>query len=173
MANAQSKTWLKALIAILIIGALAFVIWQLTQPKTTTTSETSENAMITSMTCTAGDVENSVFDTYGAHNIKYTINLLFKDGQLDQLSYQYSGEYDSETAAEAQLPALWADYNLDLQDRGLTSTYFSGTNVGRVGNTLQISFLADETTLTPQVADYLMMDTDENGELPSSIIIIR
>ena len=168
MANTQSKTWLKILIAVLVVCALAFVIWRLAQPKTTVTSDIEDSTIVTSMTCTAGDVENPVYRAQDAQNINYSINLLFKDGVLSQLSLQYTAQYDSEAAAETQLPYLLADYNLELQDRNLSSEYFDGKSVGRIGDKLQISFTADEETINTQVADYLMMDADANGELPQT-----
>ena len=173
MATAKQKTAIKIVVALVVLAAIIYIIWWAMQPKTTTSSETSESAVVTSMTCTAGDVTNTVFDKHDANNVRYTINLLFRDDKLSQLTYQYVGEYDSAETAEAQRPYLTADFDLDLQDRGLSSDYFDGTNVALVDNTLQVNFTADEDTLTPQVADYLLMDVDENGELPSTSAEVR
>ena len=173
MATAKQKTVIKIVVALVVLVAIIYIIWWALQPKTTTSSETNESAVVTSMTCTASNIENPVFAAADARNASYTINLLFRDDELSQLTYQYAASYDSEEAAEAQLPALLADYNLDLQDRGLSATYFAGTNSARVGNDLQVNFTADEDTLTPPVADYLLMDVDENGELPSTSAEVR
>ena len=173
MATAKQKTAIKIVVALVVLAVIIYIIWWALQPKTTTSSETSESAVVTSMTCTAGNIENPVFAAADTQNASYTINLLFRDDELSQLTYQYTATYDSEEAAEAQLPALLADYNLDLQDRGLSATYFAGTNIARVGNDLQVNFTADEDTLTPQVADYLLMDVDENGELPLTSAEVR
>lgn len=173
MANAKLKTAGKIIIPLAVLVLIVCLIYWLMQPRVSVESDTTESAKITSMTCTGGDVVNEVFDTSTATTVTYTINLLFSDGILTNLTYQYEGTYESAEAAEAQLPYLHADYNLDLQDRGLTSTYFSSTTVGRVDNVLQISFTADSETLNPEVADYLMMDLDENGELPSTYAEVK
>lgn len=173
MATAKQKTAIKIVVALVVLAAIIYIIWWALQPKTTTSSETNESAVVTSMTCTAGDIENPVFGTYDAKNVQYNINLLFNDDELTQLSYQYIGTYDSQEAAESQLLNLTNDFNLGLQNRGLDARYFSGTNIARVGGTLQVNFYADQDTMTPQVADYLLMDADENGELPSTSAEVR
>ena len=173
MTNIKLKTASKIILFLVILGIVIGLLWWLLRPHTTTESDVTESAKITSMTCTGGNVVNEVFDTSSATAVSYTLNLLFSDGILTQLTYQYEGTYESEEAAAAQLPYLHADYNLDLQDRGLTSTYFDGTTVGQVDNVLQVNFTADSETLTADVADYLLMDLDENGELPSTYDAVK
>lgn len=159
----KSKIGSRAVIVAAIIIILCFGLWWLMRPQTTNTSKANDNAVVTSMTCTAGDVENTVFATSGASDITYTVNALFRDDELSNLTFSYLGTYTDHDAAVAAETRAHADYNIKLQNMGYTEGYFSGTNWSVLDNKLQLTFTADADILIPAVAEFVMMDGE--GEI--------
>lgn len=173
MTEAKSNGWIKVLVFLLILGIAIFIIWRVLQPKNTTETASSSDGAITSMTCTAGDIDNGVFETYDAATVTYTINLLFEDDSLSSLTYNYDGTYASSDAAKTAGLAINADFDQALQDLGYTATYFSGTNHSVVDNQAILTFSADVEDLNMNLTKFVMLDTDESGDFPTEHADVR
>ena len=107
----QKSLMTDAIVITVIVAIIAIVIFLLTYKKEThTTNELHEDEMST-LVCTSHDNEAAFFKSDTAKDVENTIKYVYNDGDLNKISYEYTGEYGSKAAAEHDDAVLHARYN--------------------------------------------------------------
>lgn len=102
-----------AIIAI-IVGVIALVIFLLTYKKETHIYESTDDGETSSLVCTSdnNDKEFAFFSSEEVDRVEHKVKLVYKNGKVSKLSYEFTGLYDSEEAAKQAKGEFNTEYNI-------------------------------------------------------------
>lgn len=112
MFKAKNSSQYKAIGSILIIAALILVVlFIVTNKKETHFFKEKGDSTIVLLNCVASDPVDPFFVSADANENSHEIKATFKSGELDKISYNYYGSYNSESLADNAHSVLHAHYN--------------------------------------------------------------
>lgn len=126
-----------AIIVAAIMGLVALIIYTVTNKKETHIYETHVGNNSSSLACTTHDNETAFFSSEIATNVSHLVKLVYKDGVVSKISYEYDGEYDSEEDARKDNGDMHAKYNIYLGEHNishnvLTPVFQHDGNIARI-----------------------------------------
>lgn len=157
--HSAAKYIIAGVIIIIVVVALVLLL----RGNTTVKHERSETATETSLHCSASDIDNGVFDTYGAISAEYAIDAIFYNDKLDNLTYTYKGVYNDEGTANTARGNIMSAFNLRLQNLSLPENQFGSKTASLDGTTFRYVVYADNDDITVDSAAMLMIDVDKES----------
>ena len=112
--NRNKKAATSMIVVAVLIGILAVVVYLLTHKTETYIHETTADEETPTLICASGDNDYDFFVSEEATNITHTIKLVYKDGKISKLSYEFVGAYDTEESAKQAKGRFNTDYNIYL-----------------------------------------------------------
>ena len=108
----RKKIIVQAVVLALIVAIIAIVIVLLTYKKETRTIETNEDGDMTALVCSSHDNgETAFFKSDTAKEVEHKVKLVYNNDNLQKMSYEYTGEYETKDIAEHDDAVLHARYN--------------------------------------------------------------
>ncbi|MDO4747254.1 MAG: hypothetical protein Q4A70_02865 [Candidatus Saccharibacteria bacterium] len=117
--NKKKKQIIYAVIIALIAGLIALIIFLLTYKKETHIYENYDDANLSSLACSITSTPESSFFENSAKSIKHEVKIVFTNDVIDKMSYEFRGEYESWSDADADEGVLHAKYNNYMGEHGL------------------------------------------------------
>ena len=158
----------KLLIAALLLAVVAGIAWLLTsQTETRVSRKVGENEY-GSLECTIGSMNEELAPVIEpkdlGESMKYSIRMLFENGELSSISYTFDGVYAAETVAENVRASLHADYNKYMGNNGVSAESLNPVFM-HDGHDVKISFYAERKKLSSAVAPVFLISRDEYGRM--------
>lgn len=148
-------------IIILLITGILVAIWAVASKKETYVTEDSQDVVRTSLHCEASHVEGAFFVSSVVQNYQHELKLIFRSGDLDDVSYRYEGVYNSDSMAEAAMAEMHTRYNKYM---GRYAENFNPV-FSAVGTKARVSIYAEKGKINSVVAPIFFMNVEEFAKL--------
>ena len=171
MANSVKKTRRQLIVDIIIVILIAaFVIaliMILNGGKETITTTTSEKDKNSTIVCkSSAHVENEVFKYGEPASFTHEIKVMLLNNKMDKLSYTYTGNYGSTTAAETAHAVLHASYNEYMGKFKQTPGYFS-PNFSDAGAEASFNLFGEVNNINSYTGKIFFLDSSEYNKAKS------
>ena len=103
----------------IIAGIVAIVIFALTNKRETHTYVNRNNGETSGLKCTIDKNDNAFFVSDLATELKHTIKIMYNDNNINKVSYEYDGIYDSAEEAKKDVGKMHTNYNIYMGDHGV------------------------------------------------------
>lgn len=103
----------------IIAGTAALVFFLLTNKRETHTYVNRNNGETSGLKCTIDKNDNAFFASDLATELKHTIKIMYNDNNIDKVSYEYDGVYNSAEEAKKDSGMMHTNYNLYMGDHGV------------------------------------------------------
>jgi len=158
---------IKILIFALVLVVVAGMVWLLTNKKETVVNSDYKGHNFDSLECrseTLADDFEPVISPGEAERSEYALKLLFDDDELSNISYEFSGIYASDKAAEGAEAWFRTDYNKYMGENGINAESLNPVFMN-TDNNLKISLYAERKNFTSSVVPIFLIDREEYGML--------
>lgn len=124
------------------------------------TSEGDEHAATTLLYCSAGNLQNAFFMENDATSAKHELRILFSDNEIEDISYVYKGEFDSEEMAGQRFAAMRSKYNI----------YMTKTSIGQealtpvfvvIEKSVNINLFFDKGTFVAEMMPLVFLNQED------------
>lgn len=128
MTNLSDKKSKKLMVDIIVVaavvGIIALVIFVLTYKRETHIIETYENGEASALVCSSNsnDAELNFFNGDDMVSVMHELKLVYSNGKVKKISYEFDGEYDSKKAAEHGDAVLHAKYNTYMGEHEINNS---------------------------------------------------
>ena len=167
----KNNVTIYAVIMAVIVGLVLLVIFLLNYQKETRISETYKDADLSSLACSTTTSSELTFFENTADNAKHELKMVFSDGVIDKISYEFRGEYGSWETADQDEGVLHARYNNYMGEHGLENTMLTPV-FQNVDGKLKIGLYLDnyKKNMSPAIAKlFYIEDGSMNVVAKSSI----
>lgn len=123
----------------LVIGLFC---WLLTYKSETKTSTTLHETDALALECTSTNSENAFFVSKTAQRFEHKLKLVFRGESLRQMSYDFTGTYNSERVASDAEASMHADYNKYMASKNI-GTGTLNPNFNAVKSKVRLSLYLD------------------------------
>ena len=103
----------------IIAGIVALIIFALTNKRETHTYVNRNNGETSGLKCTIDKNDNAFFASDLATELRHTIKIMYNDNNIDKISYEYDGVYNSAEEAKKDAGKMHTDYNIYMGDHGV------------------------------------------------------
>ena len=119
--NKKKKLMIDTAIMVVLAGIITLVVFALSYKKETHIYESINEGDTLALVCTShdNDSEKHFFTDDYASNVEHRLKLVYRDGVVGKLSYEYTGEYNSEEAAREAKGNFNTKYNIYIGDHNL------------------------------------------------------
>ena len=163
--NKKAIVGVACLAVIMVI--ICVVIWLLTHKNEEHYTISKDDVETTSLECKSTSLEDAFFTSSMVQRYEHLFKFLFKDDRLAQASYDYSGVYNSENAAEGASADMQTKYFKYMQDNGHSNVDLK-PNFAPVKSKLKISLYWDLSKVTGVAAPVFLMTDEEYNSLDKS-----
>lgn len=108
-----------AITTALIAGAIALVIFVLTNKKEVHTYVNRNDGKTMSLVCNIRNNDNAFFASETSIEMDHAIKFVYRDGVVDKISYEFDGVYDTADKAKEEVGAMHTNYNIYMGDHGV------------------------------------------------------
>ena len=157
----------KSICLAIIVVIICVVIWLLTHQTGDHYTISEDEADTTSMECTSTSLEDAFFVSERAQRYEHLLKFLFKDDRLDQVSYDYSSVYNSESAASGASADLHTKFFKFMDSVSLSNVELN-PNFAPVKSKLKISLYWDLSKVSGVVAPVFFMTEEDYNSLNNS-----
>ncbi len=112
--NKKKGAALGMIIVAALIGILAVVVYLLTHKTETYIHETTADEKTSALTCVSSGSDSDFFVSEEATDMVHTLKMIYKDGKISKLSYEFTGTYSAEESARQAKGSFNTDYNIYL-----------------------------------------------------------
>ena len=113
------KNIIYAIVFAVIVGIVALVVFLSNYKIETHTYEPNQGVDTSSLVCASSDNEAAFFNSETAYSVEHKIKIIYSNGVIDKIAYEYEGVYDSTETAEHDNAVLHARYNTYLGQSGI------------------------------------------------------
>lgn len=164
----KTSNIIKVCILIAIFAGVAALMVLLLNGNTKYTSDGDEVTATEYLYCSASDPKNPYFESSKASNAVHEIKYTFKNGATDRISYTYTGEFDSENSAKAELSKMTFKYNdymgtTQLYQQDLNPTWTVLDNKAIIN-----LFMTNGATLTSETMRFVFLGYEQLRSLASA-----
>ena len=151
-------------IAAVVILLVLIIIWLFTNSRETRISEDTDYGAVFSLECESNKSEDAFFKPYDAIRVKHRIISIFKGNNLDNISYDFEGTYNSEDKATNAEAWLHADYNLHFKDTDVYPESYS-PNFAVIKSKVRILIYADRQRLNQVIMPIFYLSSEDYDKL--------
>ena len=155
--NKSNKNWWIIILAVGVILLIVFVFWLLVKGDVKTTGEYPDDVKDSSLTCTTTKVEYPFFTYDESSSKEATINMLFKNKELNSISFIYSLKYDNERAVTASEAHNHAAMNISFAKVGLEADALNA-NYTRTNNEMILTLHATMADLNEDSGKFFLIN---------------
>ena len=117
--NKKKRVALGMIIVAALIGIVALVIFLLTHKTETYIHEVTTDEKISALVCVSNNNDSGFFISEEATSITHKVKLVYKNNEINKLSYELVGVYGSEDSAEQAKGGFNTDYNIYLGNNNI------------------------------------------------------
>lgn len=118
--NKRKINYATAAVILIVVAILAVALWLLLSKNEVRTSEEGKKVSTGALYCTAKEPKDPFFVSEKAVEATHKIKVTFKNGEVDKLSYNYQGFYNSEDEADKDRTTFHASYNTYMGENGVS-----------------------------------------------------
>ena len=152
------------IVAAIVIILILVIIWFFTNNRETIISEDADYGSISSLECETTKSEDAFFKPYDATRVKHRIVSTFKGDNIDDMSYDFEGTYNSEEKATNAEAWLHADYNLHFRDTGVSPETYS-SNFVITKSKVKILVYAEHKQINKVIAPLFYLTGDDYDKI--------
>ena len=161
----SSKHWADLLIIIIpIIAVVVLLLILLNKKEGVEIIDNSENNKIESMVCTSKDGNIGVFVSNRAKKVENKIKVFFENKVFNKISYNYTGEFETEEVAEDAKDIYLADYNIYMGEQGVSASILVPT-FSQSDNTVLINLVTSRDDISATTARFFFLESIEYNNI--------
>lgn len=161
MNNNKRKQRIDAVKIVFLVCIIALVIYALTYKRETHIYETSDNSNTSALVCTSNSNDSEVmfFNSDNVSNAEHKVKLVYINDTINKISYEFTGEYDSEWVAKEAKGSFNTKYNIYMGNHNLELNTLSPV-FQYVGNKAKVElYLDDYKNMNPTIGELFFISS--------------